>query len=209
MLLGKISGRITTKGFSFEAEARIRKLDYISMKDPEGRWILGRIDSIVRYAEKTMAKADIIGYRDTRSFLKTPNTPFAPDTPIFAAERDFIKKTLGLSSEGAYIGMLEGYKIKVSLPLKHLLTKHIAILAKTGGGKSYIAGILLEELAEKGVPVVVIDPHGEYYSLARKNNRESETRFMERFGVEPKSYKGQIRLFDTKSLKLDSRMGAT
>ncbi len=31
---------------------------------------------------------------------------------------------------------------------------------------------------------------------------------MGRFGVEPKSYKGQIRLFDTKGLKLDSRMDA-
>ncbi len=208
MLLGKISGRITTKGFSFEAEARVRKLDYISMKDPEGRWILGRIDSVVRYAEKTVAKADIIGYRDTRSFLKTPNTPFAPGTPIFAAEKEFIKKTLGLGNEGVYIGLLEGYKIRANLPLKHLLTKHVAILAKTGCGKSYVAGILLEELAEKSIPVVVIDPHGEYYTLARKNTRDSETRFMARFGVEPKSYKGQIRLFDIKCLKLDSRVGA-
>ncbi len=208
MLLGKISGRITTKGFSFEAEARVNRLDYISMKDPEGRWILGRIDSVVRYAEKTMAKADIIGYRDSRGFLKTPTTPFAPGTPIFAAEKDFISKTLGLPEEGAYIGLLEGYKININLPLKHLLTKHIAILAKTGGGKSYAAGVLLEELAEKGVPVVVIDPHGEYYSLAQKNTRESESRFMESFGIEPKSYKGQIRLFDIKGLKLDSRLGA-
>lgn len=208
MLLGKISGRITTKGFSFEAEARVNKLDYISMKDPEGGWILGRIDSVVRYADKTLANADIIGYRDSRGFLKTPTTPFAPGTPIFAAEKESITKTLGLPEEGAYIGLLEGYKIRVILPLKHLLTKHIAVLAKTGGGKSYMGGVLLEELAEKGVPVVVIDPHGEYYSLVQKNSRESETKFMEGFGIEPKSYRGQIRLFDIKGLRLDSRVGA-
>ena len=54
---------------------------------------------------------------------------------------------------------------KVYLDLNKLLTKHLAVLAKSGSGKSFFSGVLLEELLERNIPVVVIDPHGEYSSL--------------------------------------------
>jgi len=211
MLLGKISGRITTKGVSFEAEARVRKLDYVSIKDPEGRWILACIDSVTRYESKTVASARIIGYRDSRGFLKTPKVPFAPATPVFAAPRDFIKQTLGIGKGGVYIGLLEGYDIRVRLDKDHMIRKHIAILAKTGAGKSYAGGVLLEELAEAKVPVVVIDPHGEYSTIRFQNKNKKETRFFQRFGIEAKGYSDQVQLFGISSgkpLRLNTKLRA-
>jgi DNA helicase HerA-like ATPase len=211
MLLGKISGKVDTRSFNFEAEAKIKKLQYLAVKDPEGHWMLSYVDSITRYADQTVGRAEVIGYRDERGFLKSPSSPFAPETPVFAADTDLIKKTLGLAEKGLYFGLLEGYKIKVNLPVKHLTTKHIAILAKTGTGKSYAAGVLLEELAENNIPVVVIDPHGEYSTLMEENTKKDELRFMDRFEVEPKSYKKQVQVFGVKTgkqLKLNSKLTA-
>jgi len=210
MLLGKISGRVTTGGFTFEAEAKINKLEYVTVKTPEGKWVMAYIDSIVRYGEKTIAEVIVIGHRDERGFLVTPNVPFAPQTPVFSAEEDLIKETLGLPDDGLYIGLLESYGIKVKLPVKHLITKHVSILAKTGSGKSYVAGVLLEELAEKKIPVVVVDPHGEYGSLVRANTEPKELKYCERFDVQPKSYASQVEMFSVENnrLRLDSKLTA-
>ena len=211
MILGRISGRITTKKVSFEAEARVRKLDYVSIKDPEGRWILGNIDSVTRYESKTMSTARVVGYRDSRGFLKTPKVPFAPKTPVFAAPKEFIRQVLGLGKGGAYMGLLEGYDIRVYLDTQRMIRKHIAILAKTGAGKSYAGGVLIEELAEKKVPVVIIDPHGEYGTLRLNNRNKQETRYLERFGIEAKNYRDQVTMFGInsgKALRLSSKLKA-
>jgi hypothetical protein len=134
--------------------------------------------------------------------------PFEPDTPVFSADEDLIRKTIGLKDKGLYIGILDDYKIQVNIPEKHLF-KHIAILSKTGGGKSYTAGVLLEELAENNFPAVVIDPHGEYPTIIRKNTRRDDVRIMESFGIEPKSYADSVTIFNRDRLiKLDSRLSA-
>ncbi len=210
MMLGKIHGRVTTTEFSFEAEAKVKKLDYVAIKTPEGEWVTAYIDNITRYADKTIANCHVIGYRNPRGFLVVPNVPFAPETPIFSASEEQIKGTLGIPEDGLYIGILDGYNIKVSLPVKQLMTKHVSILAKTGAGKSYMAGVLMEEFAEKKLPVVIMDPHGEYSSLGVANDEEKETKFMEKFGIEPKSYAGQIKRFsiEDNNLKLNSKLTA-
>ncbi|HEX2185786.1 MAG TPA: ATP-binding protein, partial [Chloroflexota bacterium] len=47
-----------------------------------------------------------------------------------------------------------------------IVTRHLAILAMTGAGKSWTARRLVEELAGKGYPMVIFDPHGDYTGLA-------------------------------------------
>ncbi len=81
MMLGRISGSVTTKDFSFKAEAKVKKLQYVSVKDFEGKWILGYVDSITNYMNSTLAKAKVIGFRDSRNFLKPLPVPFEPNTP--------------------------------------------------------------------------------------------------------------------------------
>jgi DNA helicase HerA-like ATPase len=211
MQLGTITGKTTTRSFSFEAESRIRKTDYLMVKDPEGTWSLASIDSITTDGQKTKADVSVIGFRDNRGFLKTPKVPFSPGSPVFAAEDQFIKSTIGIKDSGAYIGLLDGYELKVRLPIENMIKKHVSVLAKTGTGKSYLTGVIMEELAESGTPAVVIDPHGEYYTLQFPNRKPSEMKFMPRFGVDPKSYKGTVQIFGFrtgKELRLDSRLSA-
>ena len=47
-----------------------------------------------------------------------------------------------------------------------IVTRHLAILAMTGAGKSWTARRLVEELAGKNYPIVIFDPHGDYTGLA-------------------------------------------
>jgi len=211
MMLGRISSNVTTKDFSFKAEAKVKKLQYIAVKDFEGRWILSYVDSMTSYMNSTVAKAKVIGSRDSRGFLKPLSMPFEPGTPVYMADDELIKATLGLKDDGLYIGILEGYNIPLYLPPKHLITKHVSILAKTGTGKSYAAAVLLEELIEKGIPAVVIDPHGEYKTLVEENKKENEVSQMKRFGITPKSYRDNVQVFDlgqVNPIKLDSRLSA-
>jgi DNA helicase HerA-like ATPase len=47
-----------------------------------------------------------------------------------------------------------------------IVTRHLAILAMTGAGKSWAARRIIEQLAGKNYPVVIFDPHGDYTGLA-------------------------------------------
>ncbi len=47
-----------------------------------------------------------------------------------------------------------------------IVTRHLAILAMTGAGKSVTARRIIEELAAKNYPIVIFDPHGDYTGLA-------------------------------------------
>jgi DNA helicase HerA-like ATPase len=43
--------------------------------------------------------------------------------------------------------------------------RHTAVLASTGAGKSYLAANLIKEISLKGLPVLVVDTHGEFTQL--------------------------------------------
>ena len=47
-----------------------------------------------------------------------------------------------------------------------VVTRHLAILAMTGAGKSWTARRIIEQLAAKNYPIVIFDPHGDYAGLA-------------------------------------------
>jgi uncharacterized protein len=47
-----------------------------------------------------------------------------------------------------------------------IVTRHLAILAMTGAGKSWTARQIIEQLAAKNYPIVIFDPHGDYTGLA-------------------------------------------
>lgn len=47
-----------------------------------------------------------------------------------------------------------------------IVTRHLAILAMTGAGKSWTARRIIEQLAQKNYPIVIFDPHGDYTGLS-------------------------------------------
>ena len=192
MILGKIVGKTSTKEFKFKIEGKAEKFQYIELKH-EDHFILAQIIEIEKDIEKTIGICHILGYRDKRGRLQNLKTPPEPNTDIFKADDEIVKTTLGLSSKtgSAYLGKLTNYdNINVYLNLNNLLTKHLAVLAKSGSGKSFCTAVLVEELMDKKIPVVIIDPHGEYSSLKEP---AKPTPDFKRFEIEPKSYRNQIQ----------------
>src|SRR5262245_52420954 len=47
-----------------------------------------------------------------------------------------------------------------------IVSRHLAILAMTGAGKSWTSRRLIEQLSAKNYPIVIFDPHGDYTGLA-------------------------------------------
>lgn len=189
MLLGKIFGRLSTHKFKFEVKGNAKKFDYVQVLHPSGDYVLGQIVEIECEKNKIIAYCSIIGYRDKKGILRGLNTPFKPDTNVLMASDNFVKEILGLDTKkiGAFFGTLDGRdKLKVFLDLNKMLTKHLFVTAKTGAGKSYTVGVILEELLKNRVPVVIIDPHGEYNSLKYPNMKEKER--LTGFGLKPQGF---------------------
>lgn len=121
--------------------------------------ILGLIPGIYNYSPNLdctfFSKLDNVGF------------PATPGNKVLNISSKHLKSLIGLDEKGLNIGMLKNYSIPVNLDLNRLFSKHLAILAQSGAGKSYLVGVLLEELLLRsenlGSPaMILLDVHGEY-----------------------------------------------
>jgi len=195
MIFGKITGRITTTSFRFAVDHDARKFDYVQVYHKDYEFVLGQIIELISDKNQTIALCNVIGYVDKDKKVRQMRVPFASGSEVLKAEDKLIKGVLALETNrnGAYIGKLDSKDIMIRLDLKKLLTKHVSIIAKTGAGKSYMASVLIEEILEKKVPLLIIDPHGEYSTLKQKNDNKKDIQRMEKFSITAKSYAAQVR----------------
>ena len=204
MILGRIIGKSSTLDFKFLISYNAKKFDYVQVMHKD-YYVLAQIMEIEKEKDESTAYCDIIGYRQKERLLGLVE-PLDPGNEVLLADDDFVREVLGLGDEGAFIGVLNGRdKLKVFLDVNKLMTKHVSILAKSGSGKSYFAGVLIEELLEKNLPVIIIDPHGEYSTLKIPNNEGEK---LARFSLKSKAYKiieYAPHLTEAKPLRLNSR----
>ncbi|RLE57971.1 MAG: ATP-binding protein [Thermoprotei archaeon] len=119
--------------------------------------------------EITIATAVIVG-RVVDGRFEKPKIPPKPFDYVYFADDEFIKSQL-LSAQRSeshiVIGYIRGHpRIPATIDADRLVTQHCAILAATGGGKSWTAAVICEELCHRfNIPIVIIDPHGEYSSM--------------------------------------------
>ena len=201
LILGKIHGKTTTFEFEFIVdklvEGKAKKHEFLQVYHNDYGYVLCQITKLIKDIEKTIAKCNIIGYKDeSTNIIKAIRTPFVPGTEVLLAEDDFINNILRFDdAKGAFIGKLEYRDIPIYLNINKLVTKHIAILAKTGAGKSYSVGVLIEEMLDKGIPLLIIDPHGEYSTLKDRNTNLFELEKIKSFHLDAKSYLTQVQEF--------------
>jgi len=214
--VGMIYGNVGTLSFNCGVTGPVEKMEYVQAKHELVGWVLGQVSEIVRKTdftidgieqlqqgtpvqidEKETAVVSVVGYRDDRNLLQVPRTPLKAGEVVYRATEDLIRKVIGIQEHtdtGAYIGLLSGHAIRVELDINTMVQKHVSILSKTGGGKSYCSGALIEELMKHGVTVCVIDPHGEYCSMKHKGSIKKTVRD---FGVSPRAYDDKIVEFAT------------
>jgi uncharacterized protein len=122
----------------------------------------------------------IMGYYDSElGTFVNPWIPPSSGTPIYLAGDALLAGVLSRKQSGtrgsATIGSLltrgEG-QVPVVLDVKELVSTHLAIIASTGAGKSYLASVVIEELMSpfNRASVLIIDPHGEYNTLQEVAN---------------------------------------
>lgn len=119
---------------------------------------------------------ETIGYYSSvlKDFVN-PRIPPNPGDPIRLASSETLTQMLSprhISETGsAHIGSLltraQG-EVPIVLSIKEVVSTHLAILASTGSGKSYTAGVLVEELMRpfNRAAVLIVDPHGEYHTMS-------------------------------------------
>ena len=206
-VIGVIFGDVGTTSFKIGVFGKVEKSDYLEVMHPDCGLVLCQVGSIIRKTnytlekslnsedthnveEKIVASADVIGFKDEKGLLQVPRTTFKAGTEVRIANAALIKNILGLKDDPkscAYLGLLKGYSLPMMLDINSLVQRHVSVLAKTGGGKSYVSGDIVEELMKHNVTCVIIDPHGEYGAMREPNDAVDA-----RFGVEPKGYKDKI-----------------
>lgn len=94
---------------------------------------------------------------------RTPRYPIPPNTPIYIASKDHIRKLYPVAPKSVRIGSLElkGERVEISVD-PNALGYHLLIAGATGSGKSNTVAVLIDRLSAMGAPVIVFDVHGEY-----------------------------------------------
>ncbi|HYB77654.1 MAG TPA: ATP-binding protein [Thermoplasmata archaeon] len=216
--VGRIFGDVGLGQFHISLSQPVERGDYLAVEDELHGKVLCQLDDLKRKSdlgleaagallptdetpvhENLLGLVRIIGYRDARGIVKIPTIPFRPGSHVYRADEPLIAEVLGLKhrpNSGAYVGLLRNHGIHVELDINQLVQRHVSVLAKTGGGKSYLLGVLIEELLRHKVTCVIIDPHGEYGTLrfaAEPNGVHA------RFGVAAQGFARQVREFSPDS----------
>jgi hypothetical protein len=124
----------------------------------------------------------IMGYYDEAlATFVNPWIPPSSGTPIFLADDAWLATVLSCKAPGSAGSALVGSlltrpdgDVPIVLDVKELVSTHLAIIASTGAGKSYLASVLMEELMRpyNRAAVLIVDPHGEYDTLQEIANHD-------------------------------------
>ncbi len=147
---------------------------------------------------------ETIGYFSNKlNDFVNPRIPPTPGDPIFLASSETLAAMLSpkRSAEfgAAHVGSLltrEQGEVPVVLSVKDVVSTHLAILASTGSGKSYTAGVFVEELMSpyNRAAVLIVDPHGEYHTMA---SIQGDPQFRASDGYQP-----EVKVFTPDKIKV-------
>ncbi len=162
--------------------------------------LIGLTDEVAEIYEIVV---ETIGYfSETMNDFVNPRIPPAPGQPVFLTSNEMLTRMLSPRRQGelggAHIGSLLTRKrdeVPVVLSVKDIVSTHLAILASTGSGKSYAAGVLIEELMmpHNRAAVLIVDPHGEYSTLQEIHNHPA---------FKDGAYKPEVKIYTPEKIKV-------
>ena len=117
---------------------------------------------------KVWGKARVLGYLTETGDLQLPKKAVMPGKPVYIAPTKLLEKFYSYPAEEAIkIGsLITRNEVSISLSVKGF-RRHLGLIAQTGSGKTYLAGIIADELLRKGGTLVMLDPHADYVFLSR------------------------------------------
>ena len=199
----------STRKFSFVIDSGtiVKRGQFVQLKTEEGA-LIGRVsdvyktnryfmrpESVKEYQSSGKEMDDIFPVSDWEYLVadvsslgvyKNPGFsdslfPPSPGSKVIEPQPNVLTSFFGLDESGLSLGTIPHHDIPVNINFTRLLQKHLAILAISGAGKSYLTSVLMEEMLsrkpEQGqVATVVLDTHGEYSSFARDPEYSSQVR---------------------------------
>ena len=197
-ILGRVTGRVS-----------IRLLPDSFMADPNvpPREIAALVGYQSEANELFEITVTVLGYHSAEmgEFIN-PRVPPAGGAPVYIAGDELLTRVLSKRERSAvgsaHLGSLlsrPAEAVPVALDVRGFTSTHLAIIASTGSGKSYLAGVLLEELMmpHNRAATLIIDPHGEYNTLQEMQNLQE---------FRDGAYKPVVRVFrpETIRVRIDS-----
>lgn len=189
MIIGRCIGETTPTEVSFISNEMPQVGEYVCL-NYDGKQVLGMIETMIRgnvsltedinsYDTVDMiakiegnesyikGKVRILG--DINDKLKLPRTPAMPGTPVELADRKILKEVFKVKNPLKLGSLINQDDIDVEVNANSILTRHLAILAMTGAGKSNTVSVLIDGMLDYDIPVFVFDMHGEYKDAEFKN----------------------------------------
>ncbi|USH00537.1 ATP-binding protein [Thermococcus argininiproducens] len=135
---------------------------------------------VIDKSESIIASAKVLGVLKTKEdiergnfeFRQIPNrVPIKPGEVVKLANDEDLKKIF--SNGHIKIGrLLARENVEVGLDVNKLVSRHFAVLAVTGAGKSNTIAVLSKEIIDKtNGTIVILDPHGEYSTLSWRSSK--------------------------------------
>ncbi len=106
---------------------------------------------------------------------------------VFIGRKKSIFKKYGFEA-GLYLGKVKESEFHSSEVYLDSLNPHVVfVCGARGSGKSYVLGVIAEELAKKNkdVGIIAVDPIGVFWSMKYPNKEENEVNKLLEWGLEP------------------------
>ena len=161
--------------------ARVSELSSLSdvLKDDLSLDGLESIKERYNPSPKIYGKAEVIGYLDKDAEKETvvkPRSAPLPGHEVYIASDELLKEFFTKNIEhGLDIGsLISRQSVNVKLD-PNGLRRHLAIIAQTGAGKSYLSGLVIEQLIQLGGTVLIFDPNSDYVKMRYKGGGDTRT----------------------------------
>jgi hypothetical protein len=195
--LGVVTGKAEPHKFAFLASRGVRVGEYVTTDAPEGR-LLGLVenaavtssllDGVVDFRTAVEAKAvaaknsrdkgyvaqvKVLGLLEELKKGSQFMPSLAPEPGADVDEASPTELAKVFSKEGrewAKIGaLLRNRDVPVSINVNKMASRHLAILAATGSGKSNLLALIAKRVADLNGTMLVFDYQGEYSDLRLSN----------------------------------------
>ncbi|MGQ4892509.1 MAG: ATP-binding protein [Candidatus Njordarchaeia archaeon] len=151
-------------------ESLIGIVSNLNLSDELYRQSGGRLEILRGFDDLTLVRSEVIvsilgTIQDNNVERRVLSTP-APGDKVYELDSELLNSVF--SKGEVPIGVLNTQRdVHVSLELNELASKHLAILAMTGSGKSNALGVLLLQILRKFTDprILLIDTHSEYISM--------------------------------------------
>ncbi|MBE6497380.1 MAG: ATP-binding protein [Methanobrevibacter sp.] len=189
MVVGICVGETSLTEVTFISDKMPKVGEYVTI-EYDGKQVLGMIENLIRGNDalnvdindfKAIQKISKIGVDenyirgkvkilgDVNDNLKLPRTPVLPGTEIRLADKDILKEIFKVRNPLKLGTLVNQSDVEVNVDANPILSRHLAILAMTGAGKSNTVSVLIDQLLSYSVPVFVFDMHGEYKNATFPN----------------------------------------